>query len=98
MSILATADFSIKPERVDEFLGIMKAALVDTRAYDGCEGLDTYVSQDVAGQVLLVESWQDRSKHEAYLAWRVEGGMMDMLADFVTAAPKFAYFDPQPDV
>lgn len=98
MTTMATAEFSIKPEKLDEFLDIMKAALVDTRAFDGCEGLDTYTSQDEPGLVVLVEMWADRSKHEAYLAWRVEGGMMEMLADFVTAPPRFAYFDPRPDV
>jgi quinol monooxygenase YgiN len=98
MSILVTAAFPVKPERLDEFLGIMKAALVDTRAFDGCEALDTYVSQDVAGEVVLVERWEDRTKHEAYMAWRGEGDMTDLLTDFLTAPPKIAYFDPHPDI
>ncbi len=53
MSILATAEFFVKPEKAEEFLEMMKAALADTRGYEGCELLDTYVSQDDPGHVLL---------------------------------------------
>lgn len=98
MTILATADFWVHPEKLDEFLELMKAALPDTRAFDGCEGIQTFTDQDEPGHVLLVEQWADRSAHEKYFAWRVEGGMMELLAPFATTDPKIAYFDAHPDV
>jgi quinol monooxygenase YgiN len=98
VSILATADFFIHPEKADEFLGIMKEALPDTRNFEGCEHLDTYVDQDQPGHILLVERWASRSAHEAYLAWRMETGMLDMLGPFVSAPPQFAYFDLHPEI
>ena len=98
MSILATADFFVKPEKIEEFLALLKAALPDTRGFKGCEHLDTYVNQDEPGHVFLVETWEARSDHQSYLGWRMETGMMDMLEPYVTAPPKFAYFDARPEV
>jgi len=98
MSVLATADLFIKPDRVAELLELLRGALPDTRRFSGCEGLDVFADQDDPGHVLLVEKWAQRADHEKYLGWRQETGMFDVLADFVTAAPQFRYFDAHPDV
>jgi quinol monooxygenase YgiN len=98
MSVLATADLFIKPDRVDELLEILREALPDTRAYEGCEGLDLFVDQDEPGHILMVEKWTERAAHQKYLGWRQEQGMFDVLADFISAPPRFLYFDPRPDV
>ncbi len=66
MSTLAIAEFWIHPEKLDEFLGVMKAVLPDTRSFEGCEGLETFTNQDEPGHVILVEKWTDRSAHENY--------------------------------
>lgn len=98
MTVVATAEFFVKPEKAEEFLGLLKEALVDTRGFRGCEHLDTYVNQDDPGHVFLFETWAARSDHEAYLQWRMETGMMDLLAPFVAAPPKFTYFDARPEI
>ncbi len=98
MSILATAEFFVKPEKSEEFLGMLKAALPDTRAYEGCELVETHVNQDDPGHVFLIEKWQERANHESYLGWRMETGMMGLLEPYVTAPPKFGYFDARPEV
>jgi quinol monooxygenase YgiN len=98
MAILATAEFRIHPEKLDEFLGVMKAALPDTRSFEGCEGLETFTNQDEAGHVIIIEKWTDRRAHEKYLAWRIEGGMLELLGPYAAAPPTFAYFDAHPDV
>ena len=98
MTVLATAELFIKLERADEFLQLLKAALPDTRAFKGCEGLDTFVNQDDPGHIIMVEKWAERADHETYMKWRTEQGMFDALTDFVTAPPRFNYFDPRPDI
>ena len=55
MSVLATADLFIKPDRVDELLEVLRDALPDTRAYEGCEGLALFVDQDEPGHIFTVE-------------------------------------------
>jgi quinol monooxygenase YgiN len=98
MSVLATADLLMKPERLAELLEILGAALPDTRTFEGCEGLDVFVDQDEPGHVLLVETWAERAQHEQYLVWRQETGMFDLLAEFVSSPPQFRYFDARPDI
>jgi len=98
MSILAIAEFRIHPEKLEEFLGLLKAALPDTRSFEGCEELETFTNQDDPGHVLLTEKWTTRGAHEKYVAWRMEGGMMELLEPYASAPPTFAYFDAHPDV
>lgn len=98
MSIVATADFYVKPEKAEEFLALLKEALPDTRSFKGCEHLDSYVNQDDPGHVFLIETWDARSDHESYLAWRMETGMMELLTPYATAPPKFTYFDARPEI
>lgn len=98
MSVLATAEFFVSPERTDEFLELLKQALPDTRGFDGCRLVETYVDQDQPGHVYLIEQWAERSNHEAYLEWRIENGMMDLIGPFVTAPLEIRYFDGHPDV
>jgi quinol monooxygenase YgiN len=98
MSVLATADLFIKPNRIDEFLQILHEALPDTRSFQGCEGLDTFVDQDEPGHILFVEKWAQRADHEKNLGWRQEQGMFDVLADFASAPAQFRYFDARHDI
>lgn len=98
MTVLVTVDLSIKPDRVAEILELLTGALPDTRAYAGCEVVDTFVDQDDPGHILLVGRWAERTDHETYLGWRTEQGLFDTLADAVTAPPRFTYLDPRPDV
>ena len=40
---MVTVEWPAKPETLSEFLDVLKQALVDTRTYDGCEDVQTYV-------------------------------------------------------
>ena len=43
MSVMATVEFSLQPGKRDEFIGLLREALKDTRADDGCECVETFV-------------------------------------------------------
>jgi quinol monooxygenase YgiN len=98
MAIVATAEFFMKPEKAEEFVSMLQAALPDTRAYEGCEGVETHINQDDPNHLFLIERWGARSDHEAYLAWRAETGMMDTVGDYLSGPPKFTYLDARPEV
>ena len=94
-----TFDLYVKPERLDEFLGVLRQALPDTRAYQGCESLETFTDMDHRGHVILVERWSERAAHERYFAWREEQGMRAVIMDFLANEDGgFHYFEPRPDV
>jgi quinol monooxygenase YgiN len=42
MSIVVLLEIQVKPEALDEMKAFIKKILPDTRAYDGCQGLDVY--------------------------------------------------------
>ena len=76
----------------------LKSALVDTRAFDGCESIEVYVDLDQPDKVVLWEKFASRAHHEAYLAWRVETGLLEMLAPILAEATEFTSLADQPGV
>lgn len=87
MSHTVILDIKCKPGAGAQLLPMLLASLADTRAYEGCELVETYVDADDPDHIVLWEKWAARSNQEAYLAWRVETGMMEGLADIVTGPP-----------
>ena len=45
--------------------------------------------------VILWEKWRDRSAQEAYLGWRIETGMLDLIGEFMAGPPAFVHLDPK---
>jgi quinol monooxygenase YgiN len=86
-----------KPETLDEFLELMKGALVDTRNYAGCEKVETYVDQETKS-IFLVEQWETAEHQQAYMGWRMETGFIDNAAPFLAGAPIARTFDIRADV
>ena len=93
MAVTVTMALVIKKERLDEFKGLMKDALPDTRSFEGCQSVDVYESQDNPGELFLVELWDSKEHQQKYVAWREETGMMDVLGAFLAAPPTFAFYD-----
>ena len=98
MAAMVTLELNIKPEKFDEFLGIMAEALKETRAYDGCQKVETYVDQDVPGRLILLEWWDTRGHQEKYMQWRTDSGMMEALADYVAGPPTLNLHDHRPEI
>ena len=54
MSVLVTLELPAKAGTLDEFMAVMKEALVATREYSGCEKVETYLEQNTS-TVFLAE-------------------------------------------
>ncbi len=91
MSHTVLGEFLCSPGKGAEFLEIFLPALADTRAFEGCELVETYTDQDNPDVVILWEKWAARENHEAYLAWRMETGMLDLIGPFMAAEPRFVH-------
>ncbi|MCO4747937.1 MAG: antibiotic biosynthesis monooxygenase [Proteobacteria bacterium] len=83
----------VKPEKRDEFAQMMGGVLPDTRAYEGCLGVDLWLPEDNDSNVLFFERWATRANQEAYFAWRIETGLMDALAPFLAGEPVVTWMD-----
>jgi quinol monooxygenase YgiN len=97
MSVMVTLELPAKPDRVSEFLHVMREALVDTRAYEGCKSVETFVEEST-GSVLLVELWETAEHQQAYMKWRIETGLMDAIGEFLSGAPEARTFSIKSDV
>ena len=97
MSVMVTLELPAKPDRVSEFLDVMRAALADTRAYEGCESVETFVEEST-GSVLLVELWETAEHQQTYMKWRMETGLMDAIGEFLSGAPVARTFNIKSDV
>lgn len=88
--------FKCQPGKGEDLLGALSAALVETRAYDGCVSVDTYVDADNPDTVVLIEEWESRSQNEHYMAWRIESGMVEMLMPILATPLEIRYLESNP--
>ena len=82
MSVMITLEMPVKPDMLEEYLNILKGALVETRSYKGCRSVTTLVDQETSS-VVLVEEWDCAEDQQAYMAWRMETGLIDAIAPFM---------------
>ena len=93
MTCTVLLEIQLKPDLIDAAKGAFKELLPDTRAYDGCQGLDVVENQENPGNLVLVETWETRAKYEKYLGWRTETGALEKMAEMCAGEPSIRYFD-----
>ena len=79
MSQCVIAEFHAAEGKLDELTAALKQALPETRAYDGCISLDSWLDKDRA-TIVLTEQWDSFDHYDRYLAWRRDTGVFDALA------------------
>lgn len=94
MTVTVLADLRLDPVNRTDFLKAVDESLSDTRSYEGCEGVEVVADMDDPGHIVLIERWTERSRHEAYLAWRTESGTLAEIAAMLSAEPAFTYLEP----
>jgi quinol monooxygenase YgiN len=82
MSFVVVAKFPCKPGQAEAMEGLFRAALSETRAFQGCEQIDV-VFNDAANTYLLVEYWDLETSYDRYLQWRTDTGIADALAPII---------------
>ena len=78
MENLVIVSFPAKAETLNSLKEALKSALPDTRAFDGCISVDTYIEQST-NTIHLIEDWKTLAHQQKYLEWRVKTGLLDML-------------------
>ena len=95
MSHTVLLEFTCKEGTGGDFLQALLAALPDTRAYEGCELIETYTDEGNPDHILVWEKWAAKENQESYLNWRMETGMMDAIGPFMAAPPTFTHLTAQ---
>jgi quinol monooxygenase YgiN len=78
MKNLVIVSFPAKEGRLDDLKETLKSALPDTRSFDGCISVDTYI-EDSTNTIHLIEDWESLDHQSRYLNWRIETGLLDVL-------------------
>ena len=79
MSHTVYVEFKCLEGKGPDFLDVLLPALSDTRAFEGCESVETFVNMEATDTVILWEKWSDRSAQEAYLQLRIDYLMSRLL-------------------
>ena len=78
MKNLVIVSFPAKAEMLETLKDAMKKALPETRAYEGCISVDTYIEEST-NTIHLIEDWETLDHQAKYLNWRVETGLLTQL-------------------
>lgn len=97
MSVMVSLQLPIQPDKFDEAVGVMKEILPDTRAFEGCEQVDTYLDRD-GSSILLIERWEKPEHQQAYMNWRIESGFMEQAGAFAAGPPAVTTWEIASDV
>lgn len=93
MAVTVILELPVKPENRDDMVNAMKGALPDTRAYAGCIKITALANQDDTNTIVLIEEWESRGHHEAYMKFRTETGFIEAMSAMLTGEPKSMYLD-----
>ncbi len=80
--------FPCKPGAGAGLLEELKTALIDTRAFKGCISVTTYTSASNPDDIILIEEWDQKSSQVAYMQWRAETGIRELLAPILAGPLK----------
>ena len=89
--IIAIATFRCKEDKKQAWLDWLAGddGLVKTRAYDGCQLIETLSSPETS-TVMLYEKWDSVEQHQAYVGWRLANGLGEMLEEMLES--QLSYF------
>ena len=78
MKNLVIVSFPAKPETINSLKETLKSALPDTRNFDGCISVKTFIEEST-NTIHLIEDWETLEHQQKYLTWRIETGLLDLL-------------------
>ena len=75
MKNLVIVSFPAKVDTLEILKEAMRTALPDTRSFDGCISVDTYIDES-SNTIHLIEDWETLDHQTKYLNWRIETGLL----------------------
>ena len=92
MALTALLELEFKDDALDDAKTIMDRVLGETRAFDGCEGIEILVDQANEAHWVVVEKWRSAEHDAAYRKFRAGEGAITDLGPLLAVAPKLTQF------
>lgn len=87
MALIALLDLTFKPDSVDEARALLKTVLADTRAFDGCLGVEVWVDETNDARFVAYETWESAEADAKYREFRAGPGAIKELPPLLAGAP-----------
>lgn len=85
MATTAIFEIRVRPETLDQ--GVhdeLHKIPSDTRAFDGCLGVEVLIDSEDPTHIVAVEKWESEQHDAAYRAWRAGDGKTNLAAYLVS--------------
>ncbi|UYP19167.1 antibiotic biosynthesis monooxygenase [Rhodococcus sp. Z13] len=92
MALTALLELKFRPDSVDQAKKVMSRVLDETRAFDGCEGVEILVDQQDEARWVIVERWRSAEHDAAYRRFRAGEGAVTDLGPLLGGAPALSYY------
>ncbi|TFD48925.1 hypothetical protein E3T55_12850 [Cryobacterium frigoriphilum] len=97
MALTVLLDLRLKADTLAAAPAMLREILSDTRAFDGCLGVDVLVDADDAAHLILLERWASVEADAVYRAWRAGTGA-SALGSLLASAPQVSKFETASDI
>jgi heme oxygenase (mycobilin-producing) len=87
MTVSATLDLHVAPESLESAPALITSVLDQTRAFDGCLGVDVFVDADDPTHFIAIEHWESAEHDAAYREWRTTPAGASALGTIVAGRP-----------
>ncbi|KRE80205.1 putative quinol monooxygenase [Arthrobacter sp. Soil763] len=98
MPITAHLDLTLKTEVLESAPEVLRETLADTRAFDGCLGVEVLVDKENPTHVVVVERWASMEQDAAYRAWRATEEGASGLGALLAAPPVLTHFETSSEI
>jgi quinol monooxygenase YgiN len=99
MAITAILELKLKADALDSAKEVVSKILSDTRAFEGCLGVDVLVDSTDETRWLCIERWASPEADAAYRAWRATPeGAAQGLGPLLAGAPGLSSYTVAEDV
>tara|TARA_B100001559_G_C15885499_1_gene342772 strand:+ start:164 stop:472 length:309 start_codon:yes stop_codon:yes gene_type:complete len=93
MVCAVTAEFISSEGKRDQLIALLGEMVPETRKKEGAISIEICIDQDNLNRIVILERWNSRADHEAYVAYRKERGDIDIIAKLLATPPKFIWLD-----
>lgn len=97
MTVNVFLDLHLTPEGLTRGPAMLREILADTRAFEGCEGVDVLIDHQDPAHLVLAERWASIEADAAYRQWRATDGATQ-LGTLLTGAPTSSSFQTATDI
>jgi quinol monooxygenase YgiN len=98
MTVVAHLDVRLQPDSLDKAHQVLREILAQTRAFDGCLGVDVLIDKDDPAHVVAHERWASIEHDAAYRAWRATEAGANDLGTVLAAVPTLTIFTLADDI